>query len=102
MLPALAVEQYVRFGHIQVMKSLCCGMFQGVLICIHSFQHTYWSEHMSHDTICTFNVSVVAVNGNIVRVGAPYCETYDATRFGARARVFESCKGYVTACFGVR
>ena len=55
---------------------------------------------MSHDRICTLNVSVVAVNGNIIRVGAPYCETYDATRFGARACVFESCKGYVTACFG--
>ena len=33
--------------------------------------------------IYTSNVSVVAVNGNIFRVGAPYCETYDATRFGA-------------------
>ena len=57
---------------------------------------------MSHDRICTSNVSVVAVNGNIIGVGASYCETYDATRFGARARVFESCKGYVTACFGMR
>ena len=45
-------------------------------------------------------MSVVAVNGNIIGVGASYCETYDATRFGARACVFESCKGYVTACFG--
>ena len=26
--------------------------------------------------------------------------SYDATRFGARARVFESCKGCVAACFG--
>ena len=55
---------------------------------------------MSHDRICTANVSVVAVNGNIIRVGAPYCETYDATRFGAQVCVFESCKGCVTACFG--
>ena len=55
---------------------------------------------MSHDRICTSNVSVVAVNGNIIGVGASYCETYDATRFGARARVFESCKGCVAACFG--
>ena len=45
-------------------------------------------------------MSVVAINGNIIDVGAPYCETYDAMRFGARAYVFESCKGYVTACFG--
>ena len=45
-------------------------------------------------------MSVVAVNGNNFPVGASYCETYDATRFGARACVFESCKGYVTACFG--
>ena len=44
-------------------------------------------------------MSVVAVNGNIIGVGASYCETYDATRFGARARVFESCKGCVAACF---
>ena len=57
---------------------------------------------ISVEVICTCNVSVVAVNGNIIGVGASYCETYDATRFGARARVFESCKGYVTACFGVR
>ena len=56
---------------------------------------------MSHDRICTSNVSVVAVNGNIIQVGASYCETYDATRFGAGARVFESCKGCVAACFGV-
>ena len=55
---------------------------------------------MSYDKICTPNVSVVRVNGNIIRVGAPYCETYDATRFGARARVFESCKSCVSACFG--
>ena len=52
--------------------------------------------------VSTCNVSVVAVNGNIIGVGASYCETYDATRFDARARVFKSCKGYVTACFGVR
>ena len=51
--------------------------------------------------ICTSNVSVVAINGNIIRVGAPILSSYDVTRFGARARVFESCKGYVTACFGV-
>ena len=50
--------------------------------------------------IYTSNVSVVAVNGNIIRVGAPYCETYDATRFGAQACMFESCKGCVNACFG--
>ena len=55
-----------------------------------------WSPY----PIYTSNVSVVAVHGNIFRVGASYCETYDATRFGARACVFESCKGCVTACFG--
>ena len=55
---------------------------------------------MSYERICTSNVSVVRINGNIIRVGDTYCETYDATRFGARARVFESCKGCVTACFG--
>ena len=49
-------------------------------------------------SIC--NVSVVAVNGNIIGVGASYCETYDATRFDARARVFKSCKGCVLTCFG--
>ena len=55
---------------------------------------------MSHDMICTCNVSVVAINGNIIRVGAPMLSSYDVTRFGARARVFESCKGCVAACFG--
>ena len=50
--------------------------------------------------ICTSNVSVVAINGNIIRVGAPILSSYDVTRFGARARVFEPCKGCVTACFG--
>ena len=57
---------------------------------------------MSHDRICTCNVSVVAINGNIIRVGAPMLSSYDVTRFGARARVFELdlCKGCVAACFG--
>ena len=55
---------------------------------------------MSHDMICTCNVSVVAINGNIISVGAPMLSSYDVTRFGARARVFESCKGCVAACFG--
>ena len=55
---------------------------------------------MSYNMICTCNVSVVAINGNIIRVGAPMLSSYDVTRFGARARVFESCKGCVAACFG--
>ena len=45
-------------------------------------------------------MSVVAINGNFIQVGAPMLSSYDVTRFGARARVFESCKGCVTACFG--
>ena len=57
---------------------------------------------MSHDGICTLNVSVVWMNGNIVFVGAPTVISYDGMRFGARARVFEPCKGCVLACFGVR
>ena len=57
---------------------------------------------MSHDGICTLNVSVVWMNGNIVFVGAPTVISYDGMRFGARARVFEPCKGYVLACFGAR
>ena len=55
---------------------------------------------MSHDRICTFNVSVVRINGNIIVVGDPTVMSYDGMRFGVRARVFESCKGYVLACFG--
>ena len=61
---------------------------------------------MSHDRIYTFNVSVVRINGNIIRIslGAPTpthrSYVYDARRFGAGARVFESCKGCVAACFG--
>ena len=34
------------------------------------------------------------------RVGVCTVSSYDVTRFGARARVFEPRKGYVTACFG--
>ena len=45
-------------------------------------------------------MSVVAISGNIIRVGAPTVISYDVPRFGARARVFESCKGCVAACFG--
>ena len=55
---------------------------------------------MSHDKICTSNVSVVRINGNIIRVGAPTLRSYDAARFGAGALMFESCKGCVVACFG--
>ena len=56
---------------------------------------------MSHDRICTSNVSVVRINGNIVPVGSATVRSYDATRFGAGARVFEPCKGCVAACFWV-
>ena len=55
---------------------------------------------MSCDRICTSNASVVRINGNIVPVGAPILSSYDVTRFGARARVFEPCKACVAACFG--
>ena len=55
---------------------------------------------MSHDRICTSNVSVVRINGNTIPVGAPALGTYDVTRFGARELMFESCKGCVAACFG--
>ena len=47
-------------------------------------------------------MSVVAVNGKTIPVGAPYCETFDAMRFGAWASPFESCKGCVVARFGAR
>ena len=46
------------------------------------------------------HASVVRINGNIIRIGYPSVSSYDATRFGAGARVFESCKGCVAACFG--
>ena len=45
-------------------------------------------------------MSVVRINGNIVRVGDPTVSSYDVPRFGAWARVFEPCKGCVAACFG--
>ena len=57
---------------------------------------------MSHDRICTSNVSVVRINGKAIRIGAPTLSSYDAPRFCARARVFGSCKGHVAACFRVR
>ena len=55
---------------------------------------------MSHDRICTSNVSVVRTNGNMSAVGVPSVSSYDVTRCGARARVVEPCKGCVAACFG--
>ena len=57
---------------------------------------------MLHDKICTSDVSVVRINGNTIRVGAPTLSSYDVPRFCARARVFGSCKGHVAACFRVR
>ena len=57
---------------------------------------------MSCDRICTPNVSVVRIYGNMIQVGAPILSSYDVTRFGARARVFELCKGCVAACCGAR
>ena len=57
---------------------------------------------MSHDRICACNVSVVAMYGNVIRVGAHTLSSYDATRFGAGARVFEPCKGCVMAHYGTR
>ena len=57
---------------------------------------------MSHDRIYTLNLSVVRINGNIILVGVPNVISYDGMRFGARACVFEACKGCVAACFGVR
>ena len=57
---------------------------------------------MSHDRICTFNVSIVRINGNIISVGAPTVMSLDGMRFGARACVFEPCKGCDLACFRAR
>ena len=56
---------------------------------------------MLHDKICTSDASVVRMNGKMIEIGAPIriLSSNDVTRFGARARVFEPCKGYVTACF---
>ena len=54
----------------------------------------------SHIHIRTCNVSVVAINDNNNRVGGPTVSSYDVTIFGARARLFESCKSYVMVCFG--
>ena len=55
---------------------------------------------MSHDRICTLNVSVVRINGNIIFEGVPTVISYDGMRFGARACVFEPCKSCILACFG--
>ena len=37
-------------------------------------------------------MSVVRINGNIFPVGTPTLRSYDATRFGAGARVFDHVK----------
>ena len=46
---------------------------------------------------CSIMYHTCYENGYIIRVGAPTASPYDVTRFGARARVFESCKGCVAA-----
>ena len=55
---------------------------------------------MWQDKICTSNVSVVRINGNMILVGAPILSSYDVTRFGARELMFEPCKVCVLACYG--
>ena len=55
---------------------------------------------MSHDRICTCNVSVVRINGTTIYVGAPSLGSYDVTRFAALELMFEPCKGCGLACFG--
>ena len=55
---------------------------------------------MSYDRICTFNVSVVRINGKTIQVGAPTLGSFDVTRFGARELMFEPCKDCVAAYFG--
>ena len=47
---------------------------------------------MLYDRICTFNVSVLAANGNIFPVGDPTVRSYDSTRCGAGARAVEPVK----------
>ena len=53
---------------------------------------------MPYDKICTPNVSVVGVNGNIIAVAAPTVRSYDVTRVGARVRSVEPCKVYGLGC----
>ena len=55
---------------------------------------------MSHERICTSDVSVVRISGNTILVGAPSLGSYDVTRFAAGELMFEPSKGCVTACFG--
>ena len=47
---------------------------------------------MSHDRICTFNVSVVRINGNTMRVGAPTQSPYDV--------LFRSTNLVLTSSYG--
>ena len=56
---------------------------------------------MLHDKIYTYNVSVVRVNGTILKVGEPTDFTLSSTGFGTKSHMFGSCKGHVAACFRV-
>ena len=47
---------------------------------------------MSHGRICTFNVSVVRINGNTMRVGAPIESPYDV--------LFRSTNLVLTSSYG--
>ena len=55
---------------------------------------------MPQPNIYTCNVSVVRVNGTIIKVGEPTDFTLSSTGFGTKSHVFESCKVCVAACFG--
>ena len=54
---------------------------------------------MSHDRVCTFNASVVRINGNIMSVGDPTESPYDvhfrSTNWCSRARTGDAVKQWL-------
>ena len=64
-------------SRVWVMWWLCVGMFWRAIIYKYLFEGTRYRYVMSHDSICTLNVSVVRINGNTRRVGAPTASPKD-------------------------
>ena len=74
----------------------CCKEMIGFIRAEQRCAHHDWDPMQrfkrSHDRICTFNVSVVRINGNTMRVGAPTESPYDVL-FRSTNLVFTSSYG---------
>ena len=101
----LALALATRRQHFVLWFNQLSSLFEMVQFYTHRHHDLLQNIWALHIKICICNVSVAPINGNNIPVGDPSVRSYDATRFGARARAVEPCKpckGCVRACFGAR